>query len=82
MRQALHTSIPKQLVSREREQDFIQSFMKKTLVEMNPASLYMSGAPGTGKTACLMKALDEIEVYFDCSGQKDWAHWEIFGIAP
>lgn len=36
--------------------------MRKTLVNKKSASLYMSGAPGTGKTACLMKALDELQV--------------------
>ena len=62
LRQALHTSIPKRLISRESELEFINSFLKKTMVDMKPASLYMSGAPGTGKTACLTKALDDLKV--------------------
>ena len=62
LRQALHTSIPSVLIGREKEQTFINKFIKKTMIDLQSGSLYLSGAPGTGKTACLTKALDQLEV--------------------
>jgi len=50
------------LIGREKEQTFINKFIKKTMIDLQPGSLYLSGAPGTGKTACLTKALDQLEV--------------------
>ena len=62
LRQALHTSIPTNLIGRDHEQSVINSFITETMVNQQPGSLYLSGAPGTGKTACLTKALDQLEV--------------------
>jgi len=61
LRQALHTSIPANLIGRDHEQSVINSFITETMVNQQPGSLYLSGAPGTGKTACLTKALDQLE---------------------
>jgi len=61
LRQALHTSIPTNLIGRTEEQNLIDSFITKTMKNHQPGSLYLSGAPGTGKTACLTKALDKLE---------------------
>ncbi|XP_065656490.1 cell division control protein 6 homolog isoform X2 [Hydra vulgaris] len=58
----LHTSTPDRLLCREKELSFIEKFIKCTLLGTNPGSLYMSGAPGTGKTASLTKILEKLQV--------------------
>lgn len=64
VKQALHTAVPKRLLSREAERDVIVSFLQRHVVPGKPASLYISGAPGTGKTACLNCVLQEHMVSF------------------
>ncbi|XP_027025403.1 cell division control protein 6 homolog isoform X2 [Tachysurus fulvidraco] len=59
VKQALHTAVPERLLSREAERGVIVSFLEKHVVLGKPASLYISGAPGTGKTACLNCVLQE-----------------------
>ncbi|KAA0707842.1 Cell division control protein 6 -like protein CDC6-related protein p62(cdc6) [Triplophysa tibetana] len=59
VKQALHTAVPERLLSRETERAAIVSFLKNHVVEAKPSSLYISGAPGTGKTACLNCVLQE-----------------------
>ncbi|KAM6972000.1 LOW QUALITY PROTEIN: cell division control protein 6 homolog [Aplochiton taeniatus] len=60
VKQALHTAAPETLLSRETEQASIKAFLKDQVLEKHPASLYISGAPGTGKTACLNCVLREM----------------------
>lgn len=62
VKQALHTAVPERLLSRETERAAIVSFLKNHVVEAKPSSLYISGAPGTGKTACLNCVLQERKV--------------------
>lgn len=62
MKQVLHTAAPQRLLAREAEQASIRSFLQETVVQRVPASLYISGAPGTGKTACLNCVLLEMKV--------------------
>ncbi|KAI5101835.1 cell division control protein 6-like, partial [Silurus meridionalis] len=59
VKQALHTAVPERLLSREAERDVIVSFLEKHVIPGKPSSLYISGAPGTGKTACLNCVLQE-----------------------
>ncbi|KAL2086850.1 hypothetical protein ACEWY4_017909 [Coilia grayii] len=59
VKQALHTAVPERLLSREAERASIVSFLESHVVPGLPASLYISGAPGTGKTACLNCVLQE-----------------------
>ncbi|MCI4383679.1 hypothetical protein PGIGA_G00029450 [Pangasianodon gigas] len=59
VKQALHTAVPERLLSRETERGVIVSFLEKHVVPGKPSSLYISGAPGTGKTACLNCVLQE-----------------------
>lgn len=71
MKQALHTAVPERLLSREAERASIRSFLEEKVMQRLPGSLYISGAPGTGKTACLNCVLQEMkvlltEVIFDC----------------
>ncbi|XP_053308954.1 cell division control protein 6 homolog [Spea bombifrons] len=65
-KQALNTAIPERLLAREKETSVIQTFLKDHVVGEKPGSLYISGAPGTGKTACLNKLLQENKDLKDC----------------
>ncbi|KAK9966404.1 hypothetical protein ABG768_003516 [Culter alburnus] len=59
IKQALHTAVPERLLSRAAERAAIVSFLENHVVAEKPSSLYISGAPGTGKTACLNCVLQE-----------------------
>lgn len=61
-KRALHTAVPDRLLSREAERDAIRSFLEEKVLQRRPGSLYISGAPGTGKTACFNCVLQEMEV--------------------
>lgn len=58
----MHTSIPSDLISRDQELSTIREFVDRTIKKSKQGSLYMSGAPGTGKTACLTKVLEHVNV--------------------
>lgn len=62
VKQALHTAVPERLLSREAERSSIRSFLEEKVLQRVPGSLYISGAPGTGKTACLNCVLQEMKV--------------------
>ncbi|XP_068176941.1 cell division control protein 6 homolog [Antennarius striatus] len=61
VKQALHTAVPERLLSRETERASIRSFLEERVLQHVPGSLYISGAPGTGKTACLNCVLQEMK---------------------
>nr|XP_046231302.1 cell division control protein 6 homolog isoform X2 [Scatophagus argus] len=61
VKQALHTAVPERLLSREAERTSIRSFLEEKVLQRLPGSLYISGAPGTGKTACLNCVLQEMK---------------------
>lgn len=61
VKQALHTAVPERLLSRDTERAAIQTFLKDKVLSKKPGSLYISGAPGTGKTACLGCVLQEMK---------------------
>ncbi|XP_068687547.1 cell division control protein 6 homolog isoform X1 [Montipora foliosa] len=61
VRRALHSSHPENLLCRENEIAEIRSFLESHLPKGKPGSLYISGAPGTGKTACLTKIMFEMK---------------------
>ncbi|XP_078126865.1 cell division control protein 6 homolog, partial [Sander vitreus] len=61
VKQALHTAVPERLLSRETERAAIRSFLEEKALQRLPGSLYISGAPGTGKTACLNCVLQEMK---------------------
>jgi len=61
VRKALHSSSPDNLLCREKEISEIRSFLQNHLPKGKPGSLYISGAPGTGKTACLTKIMLEMK---------------------
>ena len=59
-RAALHTGAPRNLLCREEQVAVLQSWLQDHLVAGKPGSLYISGAPGTGKTASLTHLLSNI----------------------
>ncbi|XP_029383826.1 cell division control protein 6 homolog [Echeneis naucrates] len=61
VKQALHTAVPERLLSREDERASIRSFLEEKALRGVPGSLYISGAPGTGKTACLNCVLKDMK---------------------
>ncbi|XP_043910953.1 cell division control protein 6 homolog [Protopterus annectens] len=61
IKRALNTAIPERLLSRENETEIINHFLKDHVSGKKPGSLYISGAPGTGKTACLTTILNNFK---------------------
>ncbi|XP_032093575.1 cell division control protein 6 homolog [Thamnophis elegans] len=57
----LHTAVPDQLLAREKETGVLQGFLLEHVCRKKPGSLYISGPPGTGKTACLNRALLDLK---------------------
>lgn len=79
-RKALHSSVPESLPGREMELSKLEEFMEEHLGTEKSASLYVSGPPGTGKTACLSKLMLKPEfksrfkvVYVNCTAMKSAA---------
>ena len=62
VKQSLHTAVPERLLSRDTERAAIRSFLEERALGSSPASLYISGAPGTGKTACFHRVLTDMKV--------------------
>lgn len=55
---ALHTHSKTSLPGREKELTTLNDFIESHLESKTSGSLYISGPPGTGKTACLSKVLE------------------------
>ena len=79
-RKALHSSVPVTLPGREAQLVKLQEFMEKHLKNETSGSLYVSGPPGTGKTACLSRLMSKREfksqlkvVYVNCTTMKSAA---------
>ncbi|XP_034943367.1 cell division control protein 6 homolog [Chelonus insularis] len=76
-RNALHSGIPENLIGRESELAELNSFIKDNLEHESSGSLYISGPPGTGKTASLSKIMLQPEfkaafriVFVNCTSIK------------
>ena len=88
-KKALSTAVPEVLVGRKEQMDVMRNFLQDALVKKkskaaaasakNKKSLYISGAPGTGKTASLKHLLNTMsagekkgfrEVFINCMGLK------------
>ena len=63
-KQVLHTATPEHLPCREREIAEIQNFLEDHLNRQTAGSMYISGAPGTGKTASLLHIIDNLKVLY------------------
>lgn len=60
-RELLHSSrIPEQLVGRESEERRLRDFFSKCFRDAQGCSLYLSGHPGTGKTASVVNLLKQL----------------------
>ncbi|XP_037665244.1 cell division control protein 6 homolog [Choloepus didactylus] len=57
----LNTAVPDRLPAREKEMDIIGNFLREHICGKKAGSLYLSGAPGTGKTACLSRILQDLK---------------------
>ena len=58
----LHSSTPSTLLCREKEIESLKTFLETHLERHVPGSLYISGPPGTGKTATLTHILSHEKV--------------------
>uniref|UniRef100_A0A146L4S5 Cell division control protein n=3 Tax=Lygus hesperus TaxID=30085 RepID=A0A146L4S5_LYGHE len=74
---ALHTSAPSSLPCRGEKVDKISGIIRDCLTSKVSSTLYISGPPGTGKTACLNHIISQPEfsskftvVYINCTGIK------------
>lgn len=72
-KQVLHAAMPERLQGREKETGLLRQFLLEHVLGRRPGSLYVSGAPGTGKTACLSRVLLDCKVcamarLWGCSG--------------
>ncbi|XP_023244751.1 cell division control protein 6 homolog [Centruroides sculpturatus] len=61
-KKALHSSVPVRFLERDVESQQILEFLRNCLENKQSGSLYISGAPGTGKTACLTRLFESREV--------------------
>lgn len=61
-RKALHSCVPTSMPGREKELTELRDFIYTCLERETSASLYISGPPGTGKTAALSKILEESQL--------------------
>ncbi|KAG5893707.1 hypothetical protein JTB14_017814 [Gonioctena quinquepunctata] len=76
-RQALHSTPPADMPGRENELEEMRSFIQSNLEDKCSGSLYISGPPGTGKTASLNIILNDeaissefSKVYVNCTSIK------------
>lgn len=76
-RKALHSDVPENMIGREQEMSSLEDFIQDHLENKTSASLYISGPPGTGKTACLSQIMSKPKfkklftiVYVNCTTMK------------
>lgn len=61
-RRALHSTVPTHMPARNVELEKLHNFIGDHLENNTSGTMYISGPPGTGKTAALTKILSELEV--------------------
>lgn len=74
-KKALENGESEELPGREEELKILENFIESNFKEKTSASLYVSGTPGTGKTACLSKIIKKYSrkckmVYINCTSLK------------
>ena len=79
-RKALHSALPENLTGRDGELKNLEEFIERHLDKESSGSLYVSGPPGTGKTACLSKIMLRPQfkkafkiIYVNCTTMKSAA---------
>lgn len=60
-KQVFHTGQPSKLIGRSKEVSEIEDFIQQHVNKCQTGSMYISGAPGTGKTSCLMSVIENWE---------------------
>ncbi|XP_012935046.1 cell division control protein 6 homolog [Aplysia californica] len=78
-KRCLHTAKPARLVGREKEEEKVEEFISERVDAGTSGSLYVSGAPGTGKTAVVQHVVDKLKneygnletAYVNCMTLKD-----------
>jgi len=60
-KRALNSSFLTELKYRDSEYNEVQAFLSKCLEGQEPGSLYVSGAPGTGKTFCVTRVIEKLK---------------------
>lgn len=60
-KQVFHTGQPSRLIGRSEEVSKIEHFIYEHVKNHQAGSMYISGAPGTGKTSCLMSVIKNWE---------------------
>ncbi|XP_031633214.1 cell division control protein 6 homolog [Contarinia nasturtii] len=71
-RKVLNAAETEELYGREKEIDELNEFLTSNITKKTSASIYISGQPGTGKTACIRKLLVSTnakkfqKVYINC----------------
>ena len=56
------SSLPSSLLCRDEQLRAVRGWVEERVREKKGGALYISGAPGTGKTACVTHLLTEMEV--------------------
>nr|XP_022911609.1 cell division control protein 6 homolog [Onthophagus taurus] len=76
-RKALHSTTPSVMPGRQKELEELRCFILKHLKETKSGTMYISGPPGTGKTAALTSILNDShitasfqKVYVNCTSIK------------
>ncbi|KAJ8670553.1 hypothetical protein QAD02_001812 [Eretmocerus hayati] len=76
-RKALHSSVPETLIGRDEELSKLETFIHSHSSKKTSGSLYVSGPPGTGKTACLSQVMSKPKfkkafqiIYVNCMTMK------------
>ncbi|XP_043214523.1 cell division control protein 6 homolog [Amphibalanus amphitrite] len=59
--EVLNVAAPDELLCRGRQTSDIREFIAESVSQKQARSMYISGAPGTGKTACLQKVLADVD---------------------
>ncbi|XP_059160943.1 cell division control protein 6 homolog [Physella acuta] len=65
-KRSLHTAKPEYLIGRDTEEADIEKFICEKLDKKTSGSLYISGAPGTGKTAVVTHVIDKLKAENRC----------------
>lgn len=58
------SAAPQEIVGRQSQRDFIECFLERHISGREPGSLYICGAPGTGKTVMVEHLLDKVLTQF------------------
>ena len=58
----MYINILSEMLGRESELETLYNKLKMSITNSKPCNLYLSGPPGTGKTACVKRTVQTLEV--------------------